>query len=365
MRNWPWVHDTWGLYGQDDGAGNIMQESEDLSASWTLDDADDSIAADATTAPDQETTMDAIVASATGGESEHCARQVTASSAAEGTFKMHVAGGAKTWAYAENTLAAKLFEVWINTADCTLGATTHGFASTYIEATSVGCFFAGNIAGSGTGANTIRLCPADGDNDTVYTGTGAEDAYFWGLAYGASTLDHGSAMRYQPNTTGTASATLDQLYYRDTDDSNFSSPDATWEMDNAWIPGATASDIYYSGGGYDSASAGTDYATTISLTAPTNAFWWVRVAGGTQIQLSPTGLTTQDGSFHTYCAEWDTSEATLKVDGTLEATDSTVGTVPSTYDTWMVGGQSAPGTTGGNVWTRNMKRFSAQGNCTP
>lgn len=161
-----------------EAATNRVLQTEVLSTSWTLTDADDSIGDNTDVAPDGETTMDTLIVSATGGDSTHCLQQVTIALDPNHTFSVFAKPKARDWVYVNDGD----FTAYVNASTCAAGTTSGLSTITTSTASGSSCRIIVNSIGT-SGAKTVELCSAEGDNDHTYTGAGVADIGFWGVNY--------------------------------------------------------------------------------------------------------------------------------------------------------------------------------------
>jgi hypothetical protein len=310
-------------------ATNLLLQSEDLTTTWTNTNSSES--ANATTAPNAETTADKLVEASDTGQ-VHSIDQTSASVTSGTTyvFSCYLKAGERTWARLSGatTRFADNFHADFNLGTGAVG--TVGAGATISGIVSIGngwyrCYI--GAACDSTGTNVMSITIGEGDTDVTYNGDGSSGIYVWGAQLEAGSV----ATSYIPTLGSTATRAEDVI---------------------------TAATSTYP----HSATAGTVYCDgkPRSLTAPVSnvfAAWQIDDTGGNERltfrgeAANPKFIITDGGTDRAdidggtlvantrvqATAAWAVNDADFSVDGAASSSDGTVSGLP-TVTRMVVGG---------------------------
>jgi hypothetical protein len=303
---------------------NICLQSQDFSTTWSqLDDAD--LMSDGYSEPAKSLTAQGFTSSA--NEGNHGVTQQITLTAEPYTLSVWAKSGAKNYLYMCNQTLSDC-DGYFNVSGGTVG-TVGPDASAYIEPWGNGWFRCG-LSFTGTAADhTILMQYAEDDNDTVFSGNGAEtDGYLWG----AQLESHDYMSSYIPTTSAAVTRSADSLRYKG-DDGNISNNGKGTVLCNFLLPNfeQTANSRLYnfSDGGTTTDQIDLQIRSLDRLDAT------FRTSGGNDGDATVT-KEHSDNTIHSARLTWKTDDVNVYLDEANVETDSSVDT-PDDLDRMEIG----------------------------
>jgi len=332
-------------YLAEEESENLLLQNTDLSTSWTLEDAGDSVGG-STTAPDGSTcTTCGIVGDSTDGN--HGVQQAVTVTADTYTYSCLAEAGVESWARLLNTTVSDADAYFDLSGSGSVGTTGAGVSDTFVDRIGSSVWYLIGISYTGTAAShthVARVAEADGDDSVVGDGATAQ-VFFWGCH-----VEEGPTPTSRILTT-TAAVT------RDTDRLEYT-------VDELDITSSGISLVsVFNRGAFDSSA--TAYLLSLSdgnnnddrieaRFRPSDGNQMIVVAGGVTQSTSDGTEATDDGASHTMALFASDDDMALYLDGVSIATD-TSGTMPDDLDTLGVGVASS-----GALADRSLRVYSAK-----
>jgi len=310
---------------------NLCLQSEDLTTSWSLLTAGDSISANSTAAPDKGL-ADGLIADTSNGA--HGIGQTVTLTATTYTLSVFAKRGDKDFIFFRDASLANT-DVWFDLANGTVGTTQSAITAAFIEDWGDGWYRCGASFVGTAAAHGIRIRSAEADNDQVFVGDGATiNTYFWGVQ-----LEAGEFMSsYIPTTSSAVTRAKDDEYYKG-DDGNLSDRRGRLVIE-ALIPNYNPSSAHVFVSLSDGGAAADRIELSVNPTGNVLRLLSASTEDGTNVDINGSA-DLADGALHTYEARWAADNYAAFVDGVSIGTDTTAPNPPNDLDRIRVGGDYA------------------------
>jgi len=202
--------DTFIGYLSEVASTNLLLQSEDFSTTWTP--AFATISTDQAVAPDQETTMDGLIADAIGAG--HAITQTYTTGGAVSTYhSVFAKKGGKDWMRLRASTASTDPSVWFDLDNGVVGTVSNTPLDYGIEDWGNGIYRCWIKVTSHATSETVLIYSAPSDGSTNYTGDGSTiEIYLWGAM--SEELSFGGPTSYIKTTTASFTRNKDGLEYK-------------------------------------------------------------------------------------------------------------------------------------------------------